>query len=147
MSASTVMNAPALAGFHHFSPTVNDIEISAAWYTRVLGLQRLPFDVPHYGTEEHGYAVLLIDPASGIAIGLHHHASHESGPADETVTGLDHISFAVSSHQELVRWSHWLDQQGVEHSPVVEVETPTPCSVLVFRDPDNIQLELMYVPS
>jgi hypothetical protein len=34
--------APATAGIHHFSPTVSDVEVSAAWYTEVFGLERLP---------------------------------------------------------------------------------------------------------
>ena len=65
--------APAVTGFHHFSPTVSDVEASAQWYERVFGMTRVPVTFPHYGTEEAGYAVLLMDPRSGIAIGLHHH--------------------------------------------------------------------------
>ena len=39
----TTSNArPALAGIHHVAITVSDVEASAAWYERVLGLQRLP---------------------------------------------------------------------------------------------------------
>lgn len=147
MSTSIRTQAPTLAGFHHFSPTVNDVEASAAWYERVLGLQRLPVPIPHYGSEEHGYAILLIDPASGVAIGLHHHNDHQQQLADERRTGLDHISFTVSSHEELHAWADWFDDQGVTHSGVIDVTAPLPCSVIVFRDPDDIQLELMYVPS
>ncbi|MGY1840318.1 MULTISPECIES: VOC family protein [unclassified Modestobacter] len=139
--------APSLAGFHHFSPTVNDVEASAAWYERVLGLQRLPGTIPHHGSEEHGYAVLLVDPASGVAIGLHHHDDHQQQPADERRTGLDHISFTVAGHDELHAWADWFDEQGVTHSGVIDLTTPSPYSVVVFRDPDEIQLELMYVPS
>jgi catechol 2,3-dioxygenase-like lactoylglutathione lyase family enzyme len=54
--------APAVTGFHHFSPTVSDVEASAQWYERVFGMNRVPVPFPHYGAEEGGYAVLLIDP-------------------------------------------------------------------------------------
>jgi glyoxylase I family protein len=34
----------------------------------------------------------------------------------------------------------------VENSGVVDTDSPMPYSVVVFRDPDNIQLELIYWP-
>jgi glyoxylase I family protein len=137
--------APALAGFHHFSPTVSDVEASAAWYQRVLQLDRMPVTFPHYGAEERGYAVLLADPRSGILIGLHHHEDNPGQPFRENCTGLDHISFRVAEHADLGAWAAWLDQQGVEHSGVIDTDSPIPYSVVVFRDPDNIQLELIYL--
>ncbi len=33
---------PPLGTLHHVAITVGDIEVSAEWYQRVLGLQRLP---------------------------------------------------------------------------------------------------------
>ena len=60
---------------------------------------------------------------------------------------MDHISFTVDSHDELEAWADWFDDKGVAHSGVIDVTDPLPCSVIVFRDPDDIQLELMYVPS
>jgi len=39
-------------------------------------------------------------------------------------------------------WASHLDACGVERSPVTDDSYG---SVIVFRDPDNIQLELMYV--
>jgi catechol 2,3-dioxygenase-like lactoylglutathione lyase family enzyme len=44
--------APAVTGFHHFSPTVSDVEASAQWYERVFGMNRVPVTFPHHGTEE-----------------------------------------------------------------------------------------------
>ena len=78
---------PAVTGFHHFSATVSDAEASAQWYERVFGMNRLPVTFPHYGDEEGGYALFLIDPRSGAAIGLHHHEANpgrrstRAGPA------------------------------------------------------------------
>jgi glyoxylase I family protein len=137
--------APAVTGFHHFSPTVSDVEASAQWYERVFAMNRVPVTFPHYGAEEGGYAVLLMDPRSGIAIGLHHHEANPGQPFHESRTGLDHISFGVGDRASLDAWARWLDGLGIEHSGVIDTDQPVPYSVLVFRDPDNIQLELFYM--
>jgi glyoxylase I family protein len=136
--------APAIAGFHHFAATVSDVEASAEWYGRVLGMGRLSMTFPHHRTD-CGYAVLLIEPRSGIAIGLHHHDDNPGEPFQEHRTGLDHIALAVPSHADLEAWAGWLGTLGIENSGVVDVTTPMPYSVVVFRDPDNIQLELFYM--
>ena len=59
---------------------------------------------------------------------------------------LDHISFGVAEHADLDAWASWLDELGIEHSGVIDTDNPIPYSVVVFRDPDNIQLELCYIP-
>ncbi|GAA2847760.1 VOC family protein [Pseudonocardia halophobica] len=137
---------PALGGFHHFSATVNDVEDSAAWYERVLGLQRIPASFPHADEARSGYGVVLLDAQSGVILGLHHHEGHERAPADERRTGLDHIAFAVPERADLDRWAEWLDGLGIAHRGVADETDPMPYSVLVFRDPDNIQLELAHMP-
>jgi glyoxylase I family protein len=40
--------APAITGVNHFSPTVSDVEASAAWYERVFGMNRARAH-PHAG--------------------------------------------------------------------------------------------------
>jgi glyoxylase I family protein len=137
--------APAVTGFHHFSPTVSDVEASAQWYERVFRMNRVPAPFPHYGAEDSGYAVLLMDPRSGAAIGLHHHDANPGQPFHESRTGLDHISFGVAGRADLDAWAAWLDELGIEHSGVIDTDSPVPYSVVVFRDPDNIQLELFYM--
>jgi glyoxylase I family protein len=136
--------APAIDGFHHFAPTVSDIEASADWYERVFGMGRLSMKFPHHGAEQNGYAVLLIEPRSGIAIGLHHHEDNEGELFRENRTGLDHMAFAAPTRAELDAWVSWLDALGIENSGVVDVTAPMQYSVVVFRDPDNIQLELFH---
>jgi glyoxylase I family protein len=136
--------APAVTGFHHFSPTVSDVEASAQWYERVFGMTRVPVAFPHYGDEEGGYAVLMMEPRSGVAVGLHHHNANPGRPFDESCTGLDHMSFAVAERADLDTWASWLDSIGVENSGVIDTSDPMPYSVVVFRDPDNIQLELIH---
>ena len=140
-------STPSIAGVHHFSPTVSDVEASAAWYQQVFGMTRVPVPFPHHDREDTGYAVLLMDPRSGLAIGLHHHESNKGEPFAEGSNGLDHIGFAVTARADLDTWAAWLDTLDVAHTEVRDIVEPVPFSTLVFRDPDNIQLELIYMPS
>ena len=136
---------PAVTGYHHFAPTVSDVEASARWYERVFGMTRVPVTFPHHGGEHGGYAVVLTEPRSGIVLGLHHHDGNLGQRFDERRTGLDHMSFAVAGRADLQAWASWLDGLGVENSGVVDTGDPVPYSVVVLRDPDNIQLELFYM--
>ena len=99
----------------------------------------------HITAGKGGYAVVLREPRSGIVLGLHHHETNPGQPFDERRTGLDHMSFAVASRADLDAWASWLDSLGVANSGVVDTDNPVPYSVVVFRDPDNIQLELIYM--
>ena len=71
---------------------------------------------------------------------MHTHPANEREPFAETRTGLDHVSFGVPSRAELAAWEARLTEVGVEHSPISDQQG---YSVLVFRDPDNVQLEFI----
>ena len=114
-------------------------------YERVFGMGRVPVTFPHHDDEGGGYAVLLTEPRSGIAIGLHHHEANVGGGFDERRNGLDHISFSVAERADLDAWTACLDEPGVAHSGVQDVAKPMPSSTIVFRDPDDIQLELIHM--
>lgn len=122
--------------------TVRDIEPSVAWYQRVFRAERLPMTFPHYEREDTGYGVLLLEPNSGLAIGLHTNTGNRGERFDEAHTGLDHVGFNVADREGLEAWAAWLDELGVEHSGIRTGSEPFPYATLVFRDPDNIQLEL-----
>jgi glyoxylase I family protein len=133
-------------GIHHFSPTVRDVEASAAWYEQVFSMMRVPITFAHHEREETGYAVLLMDPVSGLVIGLHHNEANEGERFDEARTGLDHIAFKVPTRESLDAWVAKLDGLAIEHSGIRDIADPMPFSTLVFRDPDNIQLEFIHSP-
>jgi catechol 2,3-dioxygenase-like lactoylglutathione lyase family enzyme len=137
--------APGITGIHHFSITVTDLDASLAWYQRLLRADRVPMKFPHYEREDTGYGELLIDPRSGVVIGLHTNTGNDGGRFDEARTGLDHVALNVASRDELQAWTLWLDELGIEHSGVRAGEEPFPFATVVFRDPDNIQLELFAV--
>ena len=41
-------------------------------------------------------------------------------------------------------WTAWLDELGIKHTGIVDETEPIAYSTVVFRDPDNIQLELIF---
>lgn len=135
-----------ITGIHHFSPTVSDVEASAAWYEQVFSMFRVPITFAHHEREDTGYAVMLIDPVSGLTIGLHHNEANQGEAFDEARTGLDHIGFKVPTRESLDAWVTKLDELGVAHSGIRDLTEPVPFATLVFRDPDNIQLEFIHSP-
>ncbi|MGE2720295.1 VOC family protein [Mycolicibacterium celeriflavum] len=135
-------DAPAITGIHHISITVTDLEASMAWYERLFGADRLPMKFPHYEREDTGYGELLIEPRSGFVLGLHTNTGNDGTQFDEARTGLDHVGLNVASRAELDAWTRRLDELGIEHSGVRSADEPFPFATVVFRDPDNIQLEL-----
>ena len=134
---------PRLA-LHHVALTVTDVPRSTAWYERVFDI-RFRLEAPHQG----GTGLLLADDAWQLIIVLHRHDDNERERFRETRTGLDHVGFAVGSRPDLLRWQARLKELGIAVSDAADrpltqspiADTPQG-SVLVFRDPDNIQLEL-----
>jgi glyoxylase I family protein len=130
---------PSLSAIHHVAINVHDLGRSERWYTEVLNFQRLaPF-------EGDRFKRVLMRHASGIVIGLTRHDDPAAEAAfNERRTGFDHIAFQVADRAQVEAWMARFDQLGVQHSELVH--TPITGSYLVvFRDPDNIQLE-MYAP-
>ena len=134
---------PTFVAIHHLSLTVTDLETSVAWYQRVFGTNRSDIQIPHHGREETGYSVLLPEPRSGLTFGLHTNTGNRGEPFDEARTGLDHVSFQVAGRGALEAWIAWLDELGISHTGIVDETEPITYSTVVFRDPDNIQLELI----
>jgi catechol 2,3-dioxygenase-like lactoylglutathione lyase family enzyme len=130
-----------LTGIQHIGLTVADVEASAAWYQRVLGLER-QFDEPHRGSDVGGYAVVLGTPDMSLNVGLDHHPAHGAEPFDPARTGLDHICFHVGGTDDLDAWADHLDRLGIAHSGAYAMDG-MPVSLLTFRDPDGIALELI----
>jgi glyoxylase I family protein len=62
---------------------------------------------------------------------------------DECRTGLGHLSFGVATHDELAAWMARLDELGIQHTGIRDEQQPSAYSTVVFRDPDNIQLEFI----
>lgn len=140
MTASplTATDRVGIRGVHHVSLTVVDVARSLAWYQRVFGFDKV-MDFEH----ANGTVVVLQEPHSGVGLGLNAHRDHAGETFDERRTGLDHVSFQVGSRAELDAWDQRLGELGVDRSTITDIQEPFPFSVLVVRDPDGIQLELI----
>jgi catechol 2,3-dioxygenase-like lactoylglutathione lyase family enzyme len=135
-------------GLHHIALTVTDLDASVSWYGKLFDIsQRL--EGPHEG----GTGKLLADDEWKLVIVLHRHDRNRGEGFHETRTGLDHVGLGVPTRAELEAWSDRLEGHGVKRAPAADrpltqspiADTPDG-SILVFRDPDNIQLELFSPP-
>jgi glyoxylase I family protein len=142
------MENPTRPSLHHIAITVTDLAASVAWYERVFGVTE-QMEVPHPG----GTGKILADDSWQLVFALHRHDANDGETFAETRTGLDHVGLAVPSRADLETWQTHLDALGVHRAPMANQPcTQSPIedrpfgSILVFRDPDNIQLE-MFAPS
>jgi glyoxylase I family protein len=53
------------------------------------------------------------------------------------------LSFGVATRDELGAWVARLDELGIQHTGIRDEQQPLVYSTVVFRDPDNIQLEFI----
>jgi len=124
---------PSITGGHHVALTVSDADRSAEWYGTLLNMQ-----VALKGDGEDVKFRVLADPESGWVLGVRQYLTYPADRFDEFRTGLDHLAFGVATRAELEDWEKQLSSRGITFTPIAE--TPIG-SVIVFRDPDNIQLE------
>ena len=115
---------PELMGFSHIDLTVSDCQRTATWWQDVLG-----FTLVHQARNETFEVKSMVHP-SGLAVTvMTHDGTAESGAFDERRVGLDHLAFRVNDREAM----------DVPHSGIIDTGFgPT----VVFRDPDNMQLEL-----
>ena len=130
-------------GYGHVRLTVTDIARSRAFYDRVFGFP-VAFEVPDGADEAtreslaflYGGVIYAV-PGGGL-LGLRPVAP-EGDRFDEDRVGLDHLSFAVGSAAELQDAVALLDEAGIAHGGVKDIGV---ASIVEFRDPDGIALEL-----
>lgn len=130
---------PTFTGISHLDLTVSDLTKSADWYVNTLGFQVLM----RADADNRSMAVMM-HPGSGLIMGLVQHHSQAADAFDERRPGLDHLAFNVTERAELDHWQQRLAELGVTHSPVIDDPSGLG-TALVFRDPDNIQLELWWM--
>ncbi|MCH8162238.1 MAG: VOC family protein [Chloroflexi bacterium] len=125
---------PKLGSVTHISFSVRDLETSREWYQRVLGLKTL---VPPFEREHYKETILL---AGNTGLCLQQHFDNSGDEFSEHRTGLDHLAFRVETDDEFEAWLAHFDELGVRYWPQGQGESFG--RMVVFRDPDNIQLEL-----
>src|SRR3954469_277579 len=124
---------PRLVGVSHVELTVTDCEKSAEWWQEVLGFVLMT------RSEEETFRVCSMRHPSGVVVDVMTHDGTPHEIFDERRVGLDHLSFEVADREELEGWITQLDEHGVTHTGIIDAKWG---ATVVFRDPDNIQLEL-----
>jgi glyoxylase I family protein len=121
-----------LGPVHHVALRVTQLDRSIAFYQNLFGFQVVAA-LPDVTLLSNGTLLL----------GLRGQTQDESGDRfDEFRVGLDHISFAVASREDLDHAVRSLDQRDVPHGEIEDLGSDFGLYVLALRDPDNIQLEL-----
>ncbi|MEG9224926.1 VOC family protein [Aeromicrobium sp. Sec7.5] len=128
--------------YSHVRLTVSDIAASRAFYDSVFGFD-VAFELPENPDAEtrEQLAFLfggVIYSFAGGLLGLRPVAPGQD-MFDEDRAGLDHISFTVPDRAALEQAVEVLDGLGVAHEDIKDIGG---MSILEFRDPDNIALEL-----
>lgn len=134
------------SGFAHVRLTVTDIARSKAFYDKVFGWPIAvdmsgEADTPGVKTSaEQMYGGTVYQTPSGTLFGLRPVAT-EGQRFDSEHTGLDHVSFAVASRDDLVSAERALDAEDIPHGEVIDLDE-VGLAILSFSDPDGIHLEV-----
>ena len=131
-------------GFAHVRLTVTDIARSKAFYDQVFGWPTAvdaSDRVDEPGVTESAEAFfggVVYQTPQGTLFGLRPvgHERFESGR-----TGLDHVSFSVSSRAELEKAAEAMDGARIPHGEIVDL-ADAGIAILSFQDPDDINVEL-----
>ncbi len=125
----------ATGAIHHLRLTVTNVDRSLEFYTGILGFQ-VAMEFPS--------SVLLSNGSVMVGLGPPPHPDRAitGDRFDENRVGLDHLSFSVGSRHELEHAVRLFDERGISHGEITDLGQDFEIYILVFRDPDNIQLEL-----
>lgn len=131
--------------FAHVRLTVSDIARSRAFYEGVFDLPiavQMPPDADRATRDQFSFLFGgVIYQLGDSLLGLRPVADDTF---DEDRTGLDHLSFAVSGHDDLESAVRALDEHGIAHGGIKDIGAGW---ILEFRDPDNIALEVFAAKS
>jgi catechol 2,3-dioxygenase-like lactoylglutathione lyase family enzyme len=125
----------ALTGLSHLDLSVSDRHASARWYADVLGFE---IRGDRYSDAARLHWMHLVHPC-GLSIGLVEHSGPSLEPFDERRAGLDHVSFAVDSVEEVERVARLARELGYGDPAIAETERAV---LVVMRDPDRIPIEV-----
>ena len=132
------------SGFAHVRITVTDISRSKDFYDRVFGWPAA-IDASESVNEpgvrnsaEKFYGGTVYQTPQGTLFGLRPVGSTTFDPDR---TGLDHVSFAVATRDDLERAAAALSDAGIEHGEVTDL-ADAGIAILSFQDPDDINVEL-----
>jgi glyoxylase I family protein len=136
------------SGFAHVRLTVTDIARSKAFYDKLFGWPIVidsSESVDENGVRESPdkfYGGTIYATPQGTLFGLRPVGSETF---DSTTTGLDHVSFAVESRDELEAAAKALDEADITHGEITDLGGAG--FIMSFQDPDDINIELTAPPA
>jgi catechol 2,3-dioxygenase-like lactoylglutathione lyase family enzyme len=121
---------PQICGVHHIKLPVHDPAVSRDFYCRILGFEE------EISFREEGVlmGVALIHPQSGVRYAVRREPERAAA-----LRSFDPVALAVSTRSELEAWVAYLDEQGVEHGPIMNGHIGW---VVGFDDPHGIEVRL-----
>lgn len=131
-----------VTGFSHVRLTVTDLARSRAFYDDLFGWDvayEMPPDADESTRDQLAFLYGgIIYAFPGGLFGLRPVAPGSDAFSEDRV-GLDHLSFSLSSMDDLRSAVEDLDRSGVPHEDLKDLGE---VSILQFRDPDGVALEL-----
>ncbi|MBT8312729.1 MAG: VOC family protein [Flavobacteriaceae bacterium] len=114
----------------HVALRVKDLQVSARWYEKVMGLT--PYHVPEWGE----YPIFLLAGKTGVAL---FPASSEDStlPAATKGPGIDHFAFQVSN-ENFEKSKAWFSEQEIPY----QVRDHHHFLSVYLQDPDGHTVEL-----
>ena len=131
-------------GFAHVRLSVTDVRRSKEFYDQVFGwtaaidMTRLVDEAGVQEDPEQFYGGVVYQTPQGTLLGLR---PVDGGTFSSENPGVDHVSFAVDSRDDLEKAVSALEEAGIEHGDPREL-TDAGLVILSFQDPDGINLEL-----
>lgn len=140
LSRLTTTMSFSIDSIDHLVLNVADVEASAAWYVRVLGMRRVDFDsrsgtrvAVHFGTQK-----INLRPKDADIV--------EWFTADAPVPGSADLCFVTMESAETVK-AYWQDQGIViEEGPVTRSGARGQMTSVYCRDPDGNLIEVATYP-
>jgi glyoxylase I family protein len=124
-----------LRGVDHIGFTVADLDRTTEWYCAHLGFEPLL----RYANDAIGAEVpILRHPDHPLRLSFRRYENGDIEPFSEFRVGLDHFALGVADDTELAAWRRRLESEGIACSRT----DLGALSIVTFRDPDNIQVEL-----
>lgn len=122
-------------GFAHVKLPVTDVEASARWYARVLGM-RLCME---FVEQDQLRGVELIEPVSGVKIALRDRSVCEGTPR---LTGFDVVAIELASVHAVHAMAEWCAENAVEIRGIRDIPGG---AVMDLQDPDGTVIRLHHV--
>jgi len=138
----------SLSPIHHLDLNVSNLEVSAAFYDRVLtfiGYRRVDLSSPG---EPAGFDWAAPDDGGPLfSIGLYR--AQNSRPYDRLAPGIHHLALRAKNREEADKLHHVLLKMdaAILEPPREYPQYESGYYAVFFLDPDGIKLEFVYTPS